>query len=167
MLTLQERDSALQAFLTKHFPKSDPSVVRSDFDGDGNPDYALLLKNDKRGKTILVVALCTGDSQGKSVYHVDVSDNSSFVYIRPVLVGSRVSQTEAISTRGSSPVRLKFEGIRLTNYEQAEVVLSGKASSRRSRRFKLPMSAAALRQPVSGREHFAVGVQHPVKRDGG
>lgn len=83
MLTLQERDSALQAFLTKHFPKSDPSVVRSDFDGDGNPDYALPLKNDKRGKTILVVALCTGDSQGKSVYHVDVSDNSSFVYNGP------------------------------------------------------------------------------------
>ena len=58
LLTLQERDPDVKAFLAQHFPKSNPSVVRADFNGDGNPDYALLLKDDKSGAAKLVVLLC-------------------------------------------------------------------------------------------------------------
>jgi hypothetical protein len=123
VLTLQERDPNLKAYVVQHFQKANPSVVHADFDGDGHQDYALLLNNDKLGKTILVVALCPADGQCKSVYNLDVSANSNSVYIRPVPVGSRVSQTDAIPTRDHSPERLKLAGIRLSYYEQAEVVL--------------------------------------------
>jgi len=123
VLTLQERDPNLKAYVVQHFPKANPSVVQADFDGDGQQDYALLLKNDKLGKTILVVALCPADGQCKSVYNLDVSADSSSVYIGPVPVGSRVSQTDAIPTSDHSPGRLKSAGIRMRYYEQAEVVL--------------------------------------------
>src|SRR5258705_7150681 len=123
VLTLQERDPNLKAYVVQHFQKANPSVVHADFDGDGHQDYALLLKNDKLGKTILVVALCPADGQCKSVYNLDVSADASSVYIRPVPIGSRVSQTDAIPTSDHSPGRLKSAGIRLRYYEQAEVVL--------------------------------------------
>jgi hypothetical protein len=123
VLTSQERDPSLKAYIAQHFPKANPSVVHADFDGDGEQDYALLLKNDKLGKTILVVVLCPAESPCKSVYNLDVSTDSSSVYIRPVPVGSRVSQTEAIPTSDHSTGRFKSAGIRLRYYEQAEVVL--------------------------------------------
>ena len=123
VLTLQERDPSLKAYIAQHFPKANPSVVHADFDGDGQQDYALLLKNDKLGKTILVVVLCPAEGQCKSVYNLDVSADSSSVYLRPVPVGSHVSQTDAIPTSDHSPGKLKLAGIRLRYYEQAEVVL--------------------------------------------
>jgi hypothetical protein len=123
VLTLQERSPDLKGFLGQHFPKSNASVVQADFDGDGHQDYALLLKDDKLGKTMLVVVLCPADGQCTSVYNLDVSADTSSIYIRPVPVGSRVSQTQAIPTSGGSPVKLKATGVRLTFYEQAEVVL--------------------------------------------
>ena len=54
LLTLQERDPEVKAFVVRHFPKDNPSLVRADFNGDGNLDYAVLLKDDKSGATKLV-----------------------------------------------------------------------------------------------------------------
>ena len=45
VLTLSERDSDARDFILKHFPRSNPSVVHADFDGDGHPDYAMLLRD--------------------------------------------------------------------------------------------------------------------------
>src|SRR5579872_6844076 len=47
LLTMQERDPDVQAFLHHHFPKENPSLVRADFNGDGIIDYAVLVENDK------------------------------------------------------------------------------------------------------------------------
>jgi hypothetical protein len=113
VLTLQERDPNLKAYVVQQFPKANPSVVHADFDGDGQRDYALLLKNDELGKTILVVALCPADGQCKSVYNLDVSADSSSVYILPVPVESRVSQTDAIPTSDHSPDSSKNQRQRL------------------------------------------------------
>jgi hypothetical protein len=38
LLKLQERDLEVKTFVTQHFPKDNPSVVRADFDGDSNPE---------------------------------------------------------------------------------------------------------------------------------
>lgn len=46
LLTLKERDPDLRAYLLQHFPKSNPSAIHADFDGDGHLDYALLLKEN-------------------------------------------------------------------------------------------------------------------------
>ena len=122
VLTLQERNSDLKAFFAQHFPKSNPSVVRADFDGDGDPDYALLLKNDKSGATKLVVLLCSADSQCKSAYEVDETTYASVVYLRPVSTGSKVSQTEAIPG-DTPPVKLHATGIQVNYFEKGKVVL--------------------------------------------
>jgi len=122
LLTLQERDPYLKGFLAQHFPKSNPSVVRADFNGDGRQDYALLLKNDKLGKTMLVVVLCPADGQCKKVYELDETTYAAIVYLRPVAPGSKVSQTEAVDG-STSPVKLRSTGIRVTYFEKAEVVL--------------------------------------------
>lgn len=124
LLRLQERNSETRAFVLRHFPRNNLSVVHADFDGDGCPDYALLLEDNKSGATKLVVLLCSGDGRCKSVYDIDVTTHSHSIYIRPVPVGSRVSQTDAIDTKDhTSPVRLNFTGIRVTYFGQAEVVL--------------------------------------------
>jgi hypothetical protein len=122
LLSLQERDPDVKAFLAQHFPKSNPSVVRADFNSDGNPDYALLLKDDKSGATKLVVLLCSADGKCKSSYEVDETTYASAVYLRPVSTGSKVSQTEAIPGN-TLPVKLRAAGIQVNYFEKGKVVL--------------------------------------------
>ena len=123
VLTLMERNSDARTFIKGHFPKHNPSVVHSDFDGDGHPDYALLIKDGKSGTTKLVVLLCSGDTRCKNVFDVDVTSSSGEVFIRPVPIGSNVSQTEAMDTKDyPSPVKLSSTGIELTYFGQAKVV---------------------------------------------
>lgn len=122
LLTLQERDPDLKAFLAQHFPKGNPSVVRADFNGDGNADYALLLKDDKTGATKLVVLLCSAEGQCKSAYEADETTYASLVYLRPVRTGSRVSQTETIP-ENTPLVKLHSTGIQVNYFEKGKVVL--------------------------------------------
>jgi len=122
LLTLKELDSDAKAFFLQHFPKASPSVVHADFDGDGQLDYALLLRNDKSEVTKLVVLLCHEDGHYRNVYELDVSAYSGSAYLRPVSRGSRISQTESIDT-DTGPVNLKFSGIRVTYFGKGEVVL--------------------------------------------
>jgi len=124
LLVPKERDPDTTAFILKRFPKSNPSVVHADFDGDGNLDYALLLKNDKSQATKLVVLLCSESGHCRSVYELDVTAGSGIVYLRPVATGSVVSQTEAIdSTTAPSPAKLHSIGIQVAFFEKAAVVL--------------------------------------------
>jgi hypothetical protein len=123
LLTLQERDSETSTYFVRHFPKDNPSVVHADFDGDGHPDYAILLKDNKSGTGKLVVLFCPLDAQCTSVYELDITSSSGEVYIRPVPIGSRVSQTDAIDTKDyPSPARLRSHGIEVTYFGQAKVV---------------------------------------------
>ncbi len=124
VLTLRELDSETRAFFVKQFPRNSPSAVHADFDGDGYLDYAVLVRNNKSGTTKLVILLCSGNGPCKTVYELDVSTHSGSVYIRPVPVGSRVFQTDAISTSDhTSPGRVHSTRIGLTYFEQAEAVL--------------------------------------------
>jgi hypothetical protein len=122
LLTLKELDSDAKAFFLKHFPKANPSVVHADFDGDGQLDYALLLRNDKSQVAKLVVLLCPEDGHCRNIYELDVSAYSGSAYLRPVARGSKISQTESIDTN-TGPVNLKFSGIRVTYFGKGEVVL--------------------------------------------
>jgi hypothetical protein len=81
VLTLAERNSDASTFIKEHFPKHNPSVVHADFDGDGHSDYAILLKDKQSGTTKLVVLLCSGGTQCKSVFDVDVTSSSGEVFI--------------------------------------------------------------------------------------
>lgn len=123
VLRLEDRNPDLKNFLGRHFPKSNGSVVHADFDGDGQQDYALLVRNDELGKAMLLILLCRADGTCKKVYDLDLSAYSSSIYVRSVLVGSRVSETAAVSTSNRAPVKLGWTGVRLTYYEQAQLVL--------------------------------------------
>ncbi len=124
LLSLQECDSDARAYFVQHFGKSNPSVVRGDFDGDGHPDYALILKDDKSGATRLVVLLCPAQEQCRSVYDLDVTTYAGSIYIRPIPAGTRVSQTEAIDSKNqAAPLKLTSPGIRVEYFGKAEVVL--------------------------------------------
>ena len=123
VLNLEERDPDARAFLIKHFTKDNPSVVHADFGGDGRPDYALLLKNSA-GKAKLVIVLCPEASTLKTVYDLDVTGSEGQSYLQRVPAGTLVSQTEAIDTGGKVPrIRLSSVGIRVVDFEKAEVVL--------------------------------------------
>lgn len=123
LLTLRERNSETRAFV-QHYPNLNPSVVHADFDGDGHPDYALLLKNDKSGTARLVVLLCPTDDSCKAVYRLQLSGYAEVTYLTPTAVGSQISQTDAVDTGPPSPsVRLRATGIRVTYFEKGEVVL--------------------------------------------
>jgi hypothetical protein len=124
LLTMSELDTGTRAYFSQHFPKSNPSVVQADFDGDGHLDYALLVRNVKSKTTKLIVLLCSEDGQCRKVYELDVSMYSDLVYLRLVAIGSVVSQTDAIdSTDHLTPVRLKASGIQVSYFEKGKVVL--------------------------------------------
>jgi hypothetical protein len=124
MLTLGELDSQTRTFFLKHFPKGNPGIVRADFDGDGHEDFALLLRDNKLKTTKLEILLCSEEGSCKNVYNLDVTTDFDSVYLRPVPMGSTVSQAEALDTNDhSSPVKLKVSGIQLSYFGQAKVVL--------------------------------------------
>jgi hypothetical protein len=106
LLMLKERDSDTRAFLASHFPKSNPSVVHADFDGDGHQDYALLLKSDKSSMTKLVVLLCSDDDHCRNVYEQDVTTYSDLVFLLPVNAASS-----------------KLTRIQVTYFEKGKVLL--------------------------------------------
>lgn len=71
-----------------------------------------------------MVFLCPEKDHCKSVYDLDVTTNAGSIYIRPIPVGSSVSQTEAIDSKNQTvPVRLECPGIRVKYFGQAEVIL--------------------------------------------
>jgi hypothetical protein len=123
VLALEERDPETRTFLTQHFPKQNCSVVRADFDGDGAPDYALLIKADKSPTTKLVIVLCPANSGCKTAYQSDLSIDSSLVYLRPVPPGSHFSQTYGPDSDQTARVRLKAAAVELNYFEKSSVVL--------------------------------------------
>src|SRR4029077_8321809 len=82
MLTVAERDSDTRAFILAHFAKRNPSVVRADFDGDGHPDYAVLLKNKKSGVAKFVILLCPEDEHCKKACDEDITSYAGEVFIK-------------------------------------------------------------------------------------
>jgi len=126
LLALSERTAETKAFIHQHLPKDNPSVVHADFDGDGHPDYAVLLRSNKSGATKLVVLLCSADQNCKSVFDREVTTSSSSpgeLYLRPVPPGSVVSQTDAIDTKSyPAPERLNSTGIEVNYFGKATVV---------------------------------------------
>ncbi len=124
LLSLQERGSDVRDFFVQHFPKDNPSLIRADFNGDGYPDYALLLRDDKSGTTKLVVLLCSANGQCKSAYQLDESAYAGSVYLRPASLGSQVSQTDAINGNDhNSRIKLHSTGVQVTYFEKGKVVL--------------------------------------------
>jgi hypothetical protein len=123
VLTLADRNAETQSFLQGRFPKENPSVVHADIDGDGNLDYALLLRNDRSSNAKFVVLLCSADDSCKKVYESDLTGYSEEAYLRAASSGSRVAQTETIDTPGKiGPLKLSATGIRVIYVGQAEVV---------------------------------------------
>lgn len=123
VLTVPERNSDAKAFIEAHFAKRNPSVVHADFDGDGQLDYALLLKDKKSGTARFVILLCAEDEHCKKVCDEDITSYVGEVFIRPVPIGRRISQTEAIDTKDyPPPVRLRSTGVEVTYFGQAKVV---------------------------------------------
>ncbi len=124
MLTIDDLDSQTKTFFLKHFPKGNPGIVRADFNGDGHEDFALVLIDNKSKAAKLQILLCSGEGACKSTYELDVTPYSDLVYLRPIAVGSTVSQTEAIDANDhASPVKIKRTGIAITYFGKGKVVL--------------------------------------------
>jgi len=124
LLRLGERDADTRAFLLKHFKDSDPSVLRADFDGDGNPDFATLLKSDTSGAAKLVVLLCDTPKGCRGVRELDITGYSEGAYLSRLPVGARVAESEAVEGKnGSPPVKLTNVGIQLVFFEKGKVAL--------------------------------------------
>jgi hypothetical protein len=124
MLTIDDLDSQTKMFFLKHFPKGNPGIVRADFNGDGHEDFALVLIDNKSKAAKLQILLCSGEGACKSAYELDVTPYSDLVYLRPIAVGSTVSQTEATDANDhTSPVKIKRTGIAITYFGKGKVVL--------------------------------------------
>jgi hypothetical protein len=125
VLRLGERDADTRAFILKHFKSNfDPSVVHADFDGDGHPDYAMLLKSDTSAGAKLVVLLCIAPSPCRSVYELDITGYSEEAYLSPLAVGSRIAEADSAEGENQShPVRLTNTGIQVTYFEKGTVAL--------------------------------------------
>ena len=123
VVTRAERSADASAYLLRHYSRTNPSVVRADFDGDGHPDYALLLKHDGSPNAKFVVLLCSDAAQCRTVYELDVTASIAEMYLTPVPQESRVSPTGAIDrSDDSAGVKLQGVGIQLNYFEKAAVV---------------------------------------------
>jgi hypothetical protein len=123
VLAVHERDADAKEFILSHFPKRNPSIVRGDFDGDGNSDLAVLLKADNSGAARFVILLCSKDAHCKTTHEEDMTPYAGEVYIRPVPIGRRVSQTDAIDTKDyPSPIRLRSTAVEVSYFGKAKVV---------------------------------------------
>ncbi len=123
VLTLGERNSDARTFIRAHFPKHNPSIVYADFDGDGHPDYAILLKAAKSAAAKLVFLLCSEKAECEKIYEVDVTSSAGEVFIRPVPTRSKISQADSIDTKDyPAPVKLRSTGIEVTYFGQAKVI---------------------------------------------
>lgn len=124
VVTLKECDPGMRTFVSQNYPKSNPSVVHADFDGDRIPDYALLLKNDATRVTKFVILLCPAAAPCKKVYDIDESQTSGIVYLRPVARGTKVSETDAVDTGAPAKrVTLRATAVELNYFGKASVVL--------------------------------------------
>jgi hypothetical protein len=119
LLKLGERDADTRAFLIQHFKGSDASVIHADLDGDGHPDYALLLKSDTSAAAKVVVLLCDAQSKCRGVFEQDITGYSEEAYLSRLPVGSRVAEAgSAEGEKESHPVTLTNTGIQVTYFEK-------------------------------------------------
>lgn len=122
LLKLGERDADARAFLVEHFKGSDPSVIHADFDGDGHPDYAVLLKSDTSAAAKLLVLFCDAQSKCRSVYEEDITGYSEGAYLSSLPVGSRIAEAEsAEGEKDSHPAKLTNTGFRVNYFEKGAV----------------------------------------------
>jgi hypothetical protein len=122
VLKLGERDADTKAFILEHFKGSDASAIHADFDGDGHPDYAMLLKSDTSATAKLVVLLCDAQSKCRSVYEEDITGYSEGAYLSSLPVGSRIA--EAVSAEGekdSHQAKLTTTGFQVNYFEKGAV----------------------------------------------
>lgn len=118
LMRIAERDMDTRAFLLKRSKVSDPSVIHADLDGDGKPDYAMLLKSDTSAKAKFVVLLCDVSRPCRRVYEMDVTGDSQGTYLSRLPIGSIVAPAEDDE---SAPLKLRTNGIQLSYFEKAEL----------------------------------------------
>ena len=118
LLRMSERDPDTRAFLLKHFKGSDPSIIRADFDGNGQPDYAMLLKSDASAAAKLVVLLCDAPGRCRRVYESDITGYSDEAYLSGLPIGSRVAVAGSAEGEQPPPVKLATVGIQVTYFEK-------------------------------------------------
>ena len=122
--SLKEFDPDTRNYLLENYPKVDPSVVRADFDGDGSPDFGLLLKNDATHVARVVILLCPARASCKAVYDLDVSQMSGIVYLRPIPPGAPVPPADDDDASSSiKQTKLKTAAVELNYFGKASVVL--------------------------------------------
>ena len=122
-MRLNDLDSQTRNYFRNEYKNECPGIVKLDFNGDGRQDYAVLLRNNKSKKTKFVILFCLSDSLFKKVYELDVTNFSNIIYLSLVKKGARVSQTESIETNAPPQTQLKYDGVRLTYFEKAEIVI--------------------------------------------
>lgn len=124
LLRMSERDPDTRAFLFKHFKGSDPSIIRADFDGNGQPDCAMLLKGDTSAAAKLVVLLCDAPGRCRRVYEVDITGYSNEAYLSRLPIGSRVAVAGSVDgEKEPPPVKLATGGIQVTYFEKGQGAL--------------------------------------------
>jgi len=124
VLRLTERDADTRAFLIQHVKGSDASVIHADLDGDGHPDYAVLLKSDTSAAAKVVVLLCDAQSKCRGVFEQNITGYSEGAYLSRLPVGSRVAEAgSAEGEKESHPVTLTNTGIQVTYFEKGAVAL--------------------------------------------
>jgi len=124
LLSLNDLDLQTRDYFRSKYPNENNSIIKSDFNGDGYKDYAILLRKNNSKKTKLIILFCSAVSPCKKFYALDVTNFYDIVYLRSVKSGNLISQTEAIDiNNSSSPVRLKHDGIQLTYFGKAEIVI--------------------------------------------
>jgi hypothetical protein len=123
LLRMSERDADTRTFLTKNFKDANPSLLHADFDGDGHPDYAMLLKSDHSTAAQLAILLCENQEQCHPVYKLDITGASEISYLSRIPVGSKIAETDSAEDNDSHAVKLITVGVRLSYFEKAEVAL--------------------------------------------
>lgn len=115
-------DPVTRDYFKEHYPNSNPSVVHSDFDGNGFLDFAVLLQtlDSNGGKTMFAILLGRGRNQFNLAYNLDMGASLDYVYVIPIEPGKILTQTESIETPREN-IRLKYAAVELVYFEKAAI----------------------------------------------
>ncbi|UCD83272.1 MAG: hypothetical protein JSU92_08065 [Deltaproteobacteria bacterium] len=125
LIEVDELDSYAKDYFKKDYPNKSPSLIHSDFDGNGFLDFAFLLRNKKSkdAKTIFTIFLQSKKNKFNLAYYLNLEIYRDDVYIVPIEPGVLVSEVECCGDddKPTKKIHLKNTAVELFYVGKASV----------------------------------------------
>ena len=114
----------------KRFPRTRPTCVASDFDGNGDHDYGIIALEKETGRRWFLLIFGDAHRAPEIRYRLDVGDDDG-VLVSLLGRGSTIRETTAIPGSQTPDAVLEHDGVLLTYYGKAAIAYFWNSTKRR------------------------------------